>query len=43
MDRATEPTENDRKRLNSLMGNDFDEVIRYMLQNNCKLEQENLD
>ena len=36
-------TENDRKRLNNLLGNDFDDVIRFMLQNNCKLEQENLD
>lgn len=33
-------TENDRDRLKKLKGNGFDEVIDYMLDNNCKLEQE---
>lgn len=33
-------TENDRIRLNRLGDSDFSEVIRYMLENNCKLEQE---
>lgn len=33
-------TENDKLRLKRLKGNDFDEVIEYMLENNCKLEQE---
>ena len=36
-------TENDEKRLKNLLGTEFDEVIRYMLENNCKLEQEALD
>ncbi len=33
-------TENDKLRLKRLKGNDFDEVIEYMLKNDCKLEQE---
>lgn len=33
-------TENDRVRLKRLRGSEFDEVIEYMLENNCKLEQE---
>lgn len=33
-------TENDRERLNNLIGGEFDEVIMYMLANDCKLEQE---
>ena len=33
-------TENDKLRLKRLKGNDFDEVIEYMLENDCKLEQE---
>ncbi|KAF5046658.1 hypothetical protein DSECCO2_468490 [anaerobic digester metagenome] len=33
-------TENDKLRLKRLKGNDFDEVIEYMLENNSKLEQE---
>ncbi|PKM87166.1 MAG: hypothetical protein CVU87_10140 [Firmicutes bacterium HGW-Firmicutes-12] len=33
-------TENDRDRLKKLKGNEFGEVIDYMLNNNCKLEQE---
>lgn len=33
-------TENDRSRLENLLGGEFDEVINYMLENDCKLEQE---
>lgn len=33
-------TENDKDRLKRLKGSAFDEVINYMLENNCKLEQE---
>ena len=33
-------TENDRERLMKLKGSEFDEVIDYMLDHNCKLEQE---
>ena len=33
-------TENDRKRLLRLRDSNFSEVIDYMLENNCKLEQE---
>lgn len=33
-------TENDRARLKHLLGGEFDEVISYMLENDCKLEQE---
>jgi hypothetical protein len=33
-------TENDKVRLKRLRGSEFDEVIEYMLENNCKLEQE---
>ena len=33
-------TENDRKRLLPLIETEFDEVVDYMLKNNCKLEQE---
>lgn len=33
-------TENDKKRLRKLRGNEFDDVIEYMLEHNCKLEQE---
>lgn len=33
-------TENDRKRLQNLADSEFSEVIQYMLENNCKLEQE---
>lgn len=33
-------TENDRDRLKKLKGSEFDEVIDYMLDHNCKLEQE---
>ena len=33
-------TENDKTRLKNLLGGEFDEVIHYMLDNDCKLEQE---
>ena len=33
-------TENDKSRLKNLLGGEFDEVINYMLKNDCKLEQE---
>lgn len=33
-------TENDKARLKNLLGGEFDEVINYMLENDCKLEQE---
>jgi len=33
-------TDNDRKRLKNLLGSEFDEVIQYMLEHDCKLEQE---
>lgn len=42
--RLTKPlTDNDRKRLQNLLDSEFSEVIQYMLENNCKLEQEALD
>ena len=33
-------TENDKTRLKNLLGGEFDKVINYMLENDCKLEQE---
>lgn len=36
-------TENDRKRLENLINTEFSETIRYMLENDCKLEQESMD
>jgi biotin synthase-related radical SAM superfamily protein len=33
-------TDNDRVRLKNLKGREFDEIIDYMLDYNCKLEQE---
>ena len=36
-------SENDRKRLSSLCESEFAPIIKYMLDNNCKLEQEALD
>lgn len=36
-------TENDRKRLKDIITPEFQEVISFMLDNNCKLEQEALD
>lgn len=38
-----ELTINDRKRLKELPVSDYEDVIRYMLLNNCKLEQEIVD
>ncbi len=39
-DYAKRLTDNDRDRLKKLKGSEFDEVIDYMLDHNCKLEQE---
>lgn len=36
-------TDNDRKRLENLKNTEFSETINYMLENNCKLEQESMD
>ncbi len=36
-------TKNDKQRLNNIKNEEFQEVINYMLLNNCKLEQEALD
>ena len=36
-------TENDRKRLEKLKDVEFEPLINYMLENNCKLEQESMD
>ena len=36
-------TENDRSRLKNLLGGEFDLVIRYMLEHDCKLEQEAIE
>ena len=36
-------TENDRKRLERLSDTEFSDTIKYMLANNCKLEQEAVD
>ena len=36
-------TDNDRKRLNALLDSEFGETVSFMLENNCKLEQEALD
>ena len=36
-------TENDVRRLRKLLGGEFDETVKYMLENDCKLEQEALD
>ncbi len=33
-------TDNDCVRLKNLKGREFDEIIDYMLDHNCKLEQE---
>jgi hypothetical protein len=33
-------TSNDKKRLKNLLDSEFKDVIKYMLENNCKLEQE---
>lgn len=36
-------TDNDRKRLKNLMNSEFSDIVTYMLEHNCKLEQEALD
>lgn len=36
-------TDNDRVRLSNLLNSQYKEVITYMLENNCKLEQESID
>jgi hypothetical protein len=36
-------TENDRVRLSNLLNTQYKEVITYMIENNCKLEQESID
>lgn len=42
--RYTKPlTENDRKRLSGMKTDEFSDVIEFMLDHNCKLEQEALD
>ncbi|MCR5517876.1 MAG: hypothetical protein K6F17_04825 [Lachnospiraceae bacterium] len=36
-------TDRDRSRLKNLLGGEFDALIRYMLDNDCKLEQEAIE
>ena len=36
-------TENDKKRLSALAETEFGETVEFMLENNCKLEQEAMD
>jgi len=36
-------TENDKKRLAVLAETEFGETVEFMLENNCKLEQEAMD
>ncbi len=36
-------TENDKKRLTALAATEFGEIVEFMLENNCKLEQEAMD
>ena len=43
VDCARPLTENDRKRLKNLLNGEFNDVVTYMLEHNCKLEQEILD
>lgn len=40
---AKKLTGNDRKRLSQLLDSEYDDTIRFMLDNNCKLEQEAMD
>lgn len=35
--------DNDAKRLKKLTETEFSDIINYMLENNCKLEQETMD
>jgi hypothetical protein len=37
---SRELTDNDRTRLHKMKDGEFSDLIDYMLQNNCKLEQE---
>ncbi|MBR3336772.1 MAG: hypothetical protein IKG26_07045 [Bacillus sp. (in: Bacteria)] len=43
VDYAKPLTENDKRRLKNLLNGEFNDVVTYMLENNCKLEQEVLD
>ena len=36
-------TENDKKRLAMLLDSEYEDTIRFMLDNDCKLEQEAMD
>lgn len=36
-------TDNDKRRLSNLLNSEYSDVINFMLENNCKLEQEALD
>lgn len=36
-------TDNDKKRLKNLLNSEFSDTVKYMLENNCKLEQEAMD
>ena len=36
-------TENDKKRLSALAETEFGETVEFMLEHNCKLEQEAMD
>lgn len=40
---AKKLTDNDKKRLNILLDSEFKDTIRFMLDNDCKLEQEAMD
>lgn len=40
---AKKLTENDKKRLTLLLDSEFEDTIRFMLDNDCKLEQEAMD
>ena len=40
---AKKLTENDRVGLNNLLGGEFNQVVEYMLENDCKLEQEAIE
>ena len=36
-------TDNDKKRLRNLLNSEFSDTVKYMLEHNCKLEQEAMD
>lgn len=40
---AKKLTENDKKRLAMLLDSEYEDTIRFMLDNDCKLEQEAMD